>query len=170
VLQGLGGRVGYILEGGAARIGVESTIVDIRDEAQPILLRPGAITREQLERVLGVEVRRKRPAAAGRPMVAPGLMARHYSPRTAVELHQHLGAPTRATDAYVYFERPSRADAAGNVFSLSKNGSLRSAAQRLFALLRQLDDGRFRRIHIELAPGGGLADAINDRLRRAAAR
>ena len=106
--------------------------------------------------------------------MAPGLLLRHYSPRTRVELHPALPAagaigPAR-DEAWVYLRRPGAGRMSPNVFWLDERGNLRGAARRLFATLRKLDALKFRRIHVELAPETGLGLAINDRLRRAAAR
>jgi L-threonylcarbamoyladenylate synthase len=172
VRDGLGGKIRHILEGGAARIGVESTIVDLRHPGRPQLLRPGAITLAELERALGQQVLPPPGAAPATPkkgQLAPGLLARHYSPRTPVELHERLVASDDATQAFVFIQKP-RGRRRGNIFWLDPRGNLRGAARALFATLRKLDALRFKRIHVELAPGDGLAQAINDRLRRAAAR
>jgi L-threonylcarbamoyladenylate synthase len=82
VRSGLGRRIGHILDGGPARVGLESTIVDLRDPKAPRLLRPGMITRRQIEKVLrcklaGLSGRSAKPGAA---QIAPGQLARHYSP------------------------------------------------------------------------------------------
>jgi L-threonylcarbamoyladenylate synthase len=179
VRSGLRGRVRYILDGGPSAIGLESTIIDLRDERHPRLLRPGAITVSQLERVLGRRVPTHSSPLGNKSgnaaMIAPGMLKRHYSPRTPMVLHRRLSEASvrksETTEAWVSLSG-KRGAASGkrtrNYFSLSPRGDLHTAARRLFALLRELDDGRFRKIHIELARGGGLADAINDRLRRAA--
>ncbi len=175
VRDGLGKRIRHILDGGPTRIGVESTIVDLRDPARPRLLRPGAVTREELARALGCPVRdaSRRKARPAQAQLAPGMLARHYSPRTPVTLHRRFprNAPTTGDrrEAWVYFVS-STPRSAKNVIALTTNGDLRVAARRLFSTLRALDARGFARIHVELAPGGGLADAINDRLRRAASR
>ena len=110
---------------------------------------------------------------APKQQVAPGLLARHYSPRTPVTLHRQIKAAPEAQEAYVYFQRPKNlkgaAAKATNVFWLDRDGDHARAARRLFALLRELDGQGFRRLHVELAPEAELAEAINDRLRRAAA-
>ena len=172
VRAGLGKKIRLILDGGPAKIGIESTIVDLRDPSRPRLLRPGAITQTQLERVLGVQVGVARRAAPG-AQLAPGLLSRHYSPRTPLELHARLDArvvkQSAASEAWLFFARPAGITAK-NILWLDARGDGRNAARRLFAMLRALDDGRFSRIHVELASTGPLAEAINDRLQRAAAR
>lgn len=171
VKSGLGDRIRFILDGGPSRIGLESTIVDMRNPRRPRLLRPGAITRQQLEEVLGHRVadapRTRKPVNAAQ--LAPGMLTRHYSPRTPVLLHRTTPPPSVEEDAYIYVRRPT-SRIRRNVFWLDDRGDLRAAARRLFALLRDIDRAGFRRIHMQLVPGEGLADAINDRLRRAAAR
>jgi L-threonylcarbamoyladenylate synthase len=175
VRHGLAGKISHILDGGAARVGLESTIVDVRDPKRPRLLRPGAITLAELERTLGRKIARRRgDTGTGKKnavLLAPGLMARHYSPRTPVALHESISATEarHPDEAWVLIAKPARRSGA-NVFWLDPRGNLRGVARRLFATLRRLDDGRFKKINVELAHGHGLADAINDRLRRASAR
>jgi L-threonylcarbamoyladenylate synthase len=172
VRQGLGNRIQHILDGGQTQIGLESTIVDIRDERRPRLLRPGAITQSDLERTLGCRVtivKRSATPKISKAQEAPGMLARHYSPRTPLTLHRRIVKSASKNDAWVYFQRPIN-NAGRNVFWLDPSGNLHGAARRLFSTLRKLDAAGFRRIHIELAPGHGLADAINDRLRRAATK
>lgn len=173
VTHGLGHRIKYVLDGGATTIGLESTIVDLRNEKRPRLLRPGAITREQLEAVMGcrVSVVHKRPARNDhQAQAAPGMLKRHYSPRTPVSLHRRIRKIGPASEAFVFFRRPSTGADGANVFWLDETGDTTVVARKLFAVLRHLDGAGFQRLHVELAPGCGLADAINDRLRRAAAR
>jgi L-threonylcarbamoyladenylate synthase len=173
VRQGLGSRIRSILDGGPSQIGLESTIVDMRDPGRPRLLRPGAVTRREIEKVLGVGL----ASGGGRTgrrnvaQVAPGLMKRHYSPRTPVVLHERI-APAAARKgpadvAWLFVSGPGPS-AGRNFFCLDQRGDLRVAARRLFSTLRHLDEAGFRLINAELARGEGLAEAINDRLRRAA--
>lgn len=174
VRQGLGRRIKYIIDGGPSQIGLESTIVDLRQPEKPVLLRPGAITQAELERTLGRRVTfRRRPAAKAEArggQLAPGMLERHYSPRTPVVLHAALGGNDHRAprEAFVFMGKPPRAQGP-NIFWLDRRGELSGVARRLFATLRKLDAMNFKVIHVELAPGDGLADAINDRLRRAAA-
>ena len=84
VRTGLGDKISHILDGGPCAIGLESTIVDLRDPRKPRLLRPGAVTLAELSRTLGIRVRPAPTRARAGGQLAPGLLARHYSPRTAV--------------------------------------------------------------------------------------
>lgn len=175
VREGLGSAIGHILDGGPCRHGLESTIVDVRDPGRPALLRPGVITAEQLSRVLGVPVSAgSRRRKSGMPALAPGLLARHYSPLRPMLLHRRItaamAARARPDEAWICFRRPDWAGAAQNVFWLSARGDVGEAGRRLFALLRRLDKASWTRLHVELAPADGPGLAINDRLRRAAAR
>jgi len=175
VRAGLGARISHILDGGSCRVGLESTIVDLRDPEHPRLLRPGAITRAELERVLGRPVARPGPAGrANAAQLAPGLLKRHYSPNTPIVLHERLGradvAAGKPGEAWVFLAKPPGARG-GEIFWLDARGDLRGVARRLFALLRRLDHAGFTTLHFECpASDEGLAQAINDRLRRAAAR
>jgi L-threonylcarbamoyladenylate synthase len=72
-------------------------------------------------------------------------------------------------EAWLCFRKPRWAAGAKNIFWLSAAGDLRQAGRRLFALVRRLDRGGWKRLHAELAPSAGPGAAINDRLRRAAA-
>jgi L-threonylcarbamoyladenylate synthase len=172
----LGLKVRHILDGGPSRIGLESTIVDLRRPGRPSILRPGAITAAQVARTLGVPVgRSRRPAGGGR--VAPGQFPRHYSPRTPVSLHGRLTrrmAADAAGEAWLFLGRPRwKGPDPGrhrNVFWLDPRGDPGRAARRLFATLRRLDRGGFARIHVERPTGPGIAEALRDRLTRAAAR
>jgi L-threonylcarbamoyladenylate synthase len=173
VAKSLGGKVRHILDGGPSAIGLESTIVDLRDPGRPAILRPGAVTRAEIARTLGVPVSAHQGSRGGRgARIAPGQMPRHYSPRTPVVLHARISrraAQAAPDEAWLFVARPSGARAK-NVFWLDAKGDLPQAARRLFAVLRKLDEGAFRRIHVERPVGGGLAEALRDRLTRAAKR
>ena len=160
----LGDRVALILDAGASERGLESTIVDATGKV-PVLLRPGAVTIEEIECVTGCA-----PALAGalsdagRP-TAPGQLASHYAPQAAVRLHATSVAPGEALLAF----GPSPPPHAGPMINLSPRGDLAEAAARLFSALRQLDATGARTLAVMAIPETGLGAAINDRLRRAAA-
>jgi L-threonylcarbamoyladenylate synthase len=155
----LGGRVAMILDGGACRVGVESTVLDLSGE-RPVLLRPGGVAVESLEAALGVAV--VLPAADPTAPRSPGQLESHYAPGLPVR----LGACCpKAGEALLAFG-PAPADATLN---LSPAGDLEEAAANLFAMLRALDRPEFTAIAVMPVPEHGLGLAINDRLRRAAA-
>jgi len=176
VADGLGNRIDYILDGGAAAIGVESTILDLRNPRMPRVLRPGAISRAELERVLGRRVSERRQVAKAKTSApAPGMLSRHYSPRTKLTLVTSLRvseAALQPKEAFLFFQKPTRLSrGVKNIFWLSEKGKFGEAAKNLFAQLRRLDRAGWSQLHAERAPGeAGLARAINDRLTRAAAR
>jgi L-threonylcarbamoyladenylate synthase len=177
VREGLGRRIAHILDGGPSAIGLESTIVDLRNPDRPALLRPGAVTREEIERVLGRKLGAGRRAGSARAQVAPGQLTRHYSPRTKVVLHTRLSRATALRggprDAWLFLARPAGTaehPLPPNIFWLDQAGDLRRAARGLFGMLRRLDRGAFETIHVEVPSGGGLAEAMRDRLGRAAAK
>ena len=199
VRESLGTKIAFILDGGESVIGLESTILDLRDPRRPGILRPGAISAEAIGRVLGRRVRVSARAGVGKgsdggvhtAVVAPGMLSKHYSPRTPVVLHARLTekavTSAAADEARLFVFKPAgkragekktslarRAKARGNVFWLAEkdgDGGLAEAARALFATLRRLDRGKWKRIHAERAPGkDALALAINDRLTRAAAK
>jgi L-threonylcarbamoyladenylate synthase len=140
------------LDGGACRVGLESTVVALLDV--PRLLRPGAVTRAEIEAVVGplhdAEADAKR---------SPGRMTRHYAPNAPMRLN--ASAP-KAGEAYLGF------GAHGGDLNLSPSGDLREAAANLFAHLRAADRTQPSAIAVAPIPNEGLGEAINDRLRRAA--
>lgn len=180
VKDSLGAKIRFILDGGPSTIGLESTILDLRNPRRPMLLRPGAIARAELEAVLGRRVFMGPRQSPGSDMaaVAPGLLSRHYSPRTPLVLHTRLQTtavtPVAAGELFLFQRRPNPPTGrtlAPNIYWLSATGSLSESAQALFARLRDLDRSGQKRIHAELAPGkSALALAINDRLIRAASK
>ncbi len=181
VREGLSGTaLRSVLDGGECRVGVESTILDLSQPGRPRLLRPGGLPVEEIERVLGRPVSRPRPArlSAATAAPAPGMLARHYSPRTPLSLHPRLDGAFLARlpgdEAVLLLRRPADAPARGadpRLRWLSEDGELATIARHLFAELRALDGAGWRRLHAELPAGGeGLAPAIRDRLTRAAAK
>ena len=157
-----GGEVAMILDGGRTAHGLESTILDARGEA-PVLLRPGAVTAEAIEAALGVKVTRSN-GDAQRPS-APGQLTSHYAPRAGVRLEARDVRPGEALLAF----GPAPPPASGPVINLSPSGDLAEAAANLFAALRTLDASGAEAIAVMPIPGEDLGEAINDRLRRAAA-
>jgi L-threonylcarbamoyladenylate synthase len=145
-----------ILDGGACTVGLESTVLDVSGE-MPRLLRPGSVTREQLEALVGpIEL-----AGHGDAITAPGMLASHYAPAAPVRLNA-----TDLRDGEVGLDFAGQL---GSGSDLSPAGDPVEAAARLFALLRALDRPGVSAIAVAPVPEAGLGAAINDRLRRAAA-
>ena len=167
VQNDLTGRIDLIVDGGAVEVGVESTIVGCFDE--PMLLRPGGVPRGEIERVLGralVQPPEDADNDTSQPL-APGMLASHYAPRTAVRLNASSVQPGEALLAFGPATVPG-VDAARSVMNLSARGDLNEAAANLFGYLRTLDTKGAHRIAVMPVPGHELGEAINDRLRRAA--
>jgi L-threonylcarbamoyladenylate synthase len=157
VAEGL--NVDLILDGGATQLGLESTIVGF-DGEKPVLLRPGAISRQEIEAVVG-----KLSQPAGEKISSPGQMRSHYAPRARMRLD---ATDARADEALLAFG-PHVPAGARVTRNLSARGDLVEAAANLFAMLRDLDASGAASIAAMPIPEQGLGEAINNRLRRAAA-
>ena len=167
VLSDLGGAVDLIVDGGATAIGVESTIVACLGD--PVLLRPGGVPREAIERALARTVAAPpggTVARDGAPL-APGMLASHYAPRTPLRLDAVNVEPGEALLGFGP-ELAQGANKAMRVLNLSPRSDLVEAAANLFAHLRTLDGAGAKTIAVMPIPGQSLGEAINDRLTRAA--
>ena len=153
VAEGLGEKIDMILDDGRTPLGLESTVIGF-DGDRPVLLRPGAVTREAIEAVVGPL------GQAGDRITSPGQLASHYAPRARLRLN----ARTAESDEVLL----GFGDAPDAALNLSARGDLAEAAANLFAMLRVLDT-RGRAIAVSPIPQNGLGEAINDRLQRAAA-
>ncbi|MDZ4373011.1 MAG: L-threonylcarbamoyladenylate synthase [Phenylobacterium sp.] len=152
-LEETGAFAAAALDGGACEVGLESTVVGLLDAAR--LLRPGAVTRAQIEAVIGPLAE-----AADDAKRSPGRLTRHYAPNAPVRLDV---AKPRPGEAWLSFGP----DGAGP-WNLSPNADLAEAAANLFAYLRAADRTGPVGIAVAPIPHDGLGEAINDRLRRAA--
>jgi L-threonylcarbamoyladenylate synthase len=161
VVEGLAGKVEYVLDGGPCQVGVESTVLDLTGE-RPMLLRPGAVLADEIAAVLGVNVLTAQTAQDEGARKSPGQLSSHYAPRLPVRLNAGGAEPG---EVLLGFGPGAPAD----VQNLSASGDLTEAAANLFAFLRTADQSIYRRIAIMAIPETGLGIAINDRLRRAAA-
>ena len=153
VADALREKVDFILDGGPAMLGLESTVIGFEDD-RPVLLRPGAIARDDIEAVIGPL------GKAGPAIQSPGQLESHYAPSAALR----LDASKAEQDEVLLGFGPSREA----TLNLSPAGDLKEAAANLFAMLRKLDK-QATRIAVSPIPQTGLGEAINDRLRRAAA-
>lgn len=170
VAADLDGRIDVIVDGGTTPMGIESTVVACRD-GHVALLRPGGVPRVDVERVLGRAVPLSTTAgdSGGVPSPqAPGMLASHYAPRARVRLD---AVTVEAGEALLAFGAvlPRDAGDATAVLNLSVRGDTVEAAANLFGHLRRLDGAGVRAIAVMPVPDEGLGEAVNDRLRRAAA-
>jgi L-threonylcarbamoyladenylate synthase len=159
----LGARIPLIVDGGPTPVGLESTIVKA-DGGAMMLLRPGGVPAEEIEKVIGKPLRRG--GASG--VEAPGMLASHYAPHAAMRLDAREVRPGAALLAF----GPGRIAGSENavaIRNLSPSGDLGEAAANLFTMLRELDASGAAAIAVEPIPATGLGEAINDRLARAAA-
>ncbi len=164
----LGDRIDFILDGGPCEVGVESTIVSFFEKG-PRLLRPGGVPLEEIESIIGkVEinsVNEERPSA-------PGMLPRHYAPRTPIVLswsEKDLVAFKDKDIGLLAFQESKHFLKFSCVEVLSKKGDFREAAANLFSAIRRLDALNLDLILAEPIPEVGLGRAIMDRLRRATA-
>jgi L-threonylcarbamoyladenylate synthase len=165
----LGSEVDLVIDGGAARVGVESTIVDLTRK-EPVVLRPGGVPREELERVLGCKV----SLAKGGAVRAPGTLRSHYAPRAGVLLAEPGEAIARALalssdGARVAVAVPEGVDVPEALICLRIPGEVEGLARELYALLRAIDAAGVDIGVVSVPREEGLGLAIVDRLRRAAA-
>jgi L-threonylcarbamoyladenylate synthase len=154
-LEETGEAAAAALDGGPCAVGLESTVVALLDQAR--LLRPGAVTRAEIEALIGPLAEAEADAKR-----SPGRLARHYAPKAPVRLEAQAPAPG---EAYLAF---GPAAAGERVWNLSPAGDLAEAAANLFAHLRAADRSGPSAIAVAPIPGAGLGEAINDRLKRAA--
>jgi L-threonylcarbamoyladenylate synthase len=159
VLADLRGRIDMVIDAGPCPLGVESTIVACLGE--PTLLRPGGLPRDEIERVLGQPL--AVAAVDDETPLAPGMLSSHYAPKARLRLDAETAHPDEALLAF------GPAPAASITLNLSPRGDLIEAAANLFSHLRALDASGAIRIAVMKVPHEGLGEAINDRLKRAAA-
>ena len=179
VLHDHDGKIDAIVDGGPCRVGVESTIVDLTEE-RPRLLRPGGITPEQLTAVLGDLVIDKAVTAQidkDAVVKAPGMKYRHYAPaepvvivagsreKAAAYIHRHF-APG---DRVLCFDEELPLYADCNPLSYGKESNVGTLSAGLFAALRELDDASITKVYARCPVGGGVAYAVQNRLKKAAA-
>jgi len=183
----LGEKVDFIIDGGRTAIGLESTVLDLSRE-KPYLLRHGGTSIEAIESIIGkVELSTDTPRKiAGEEEaqeildtpLSPGQLKSHYAPGTSLLLHKkgELSAlPHKKDEGRLYFSMPPEYSALSeetrkHVRVLSVQGKLNEAAANLFDMLHELDMMGLKIIRAEEAPEASLGAAINDRLRRAAAK
>jgi L-threonylcarbamoyladenylate synthase len=169
VREQLGDQVDLVLDGGPCAVGVESTILSFSGKA-PEILRPGGLTVEEIESVIGkVDIRK----FAEKKPEAPGMLLTHYAPRTPIILQpsgQKADELKGRKVGLLAFRKPEEDMGIQHVEILSEKGNLREAAANLFAAIRRLDSLNLDLIVAETVPQEGLGRAIMDRLRRASGK
>jgi L-threonylcarbamoyladenylate synthase len=159
VAAGLAGAVDLVIDGGPCPVGIESTVIGF-DGEEAVLLRPGAIARSEIEPLTGAL---KKPRRGG--IASPGMLKSHYAPNAQLRLNV---CAVQAGETLLAFGGNIPQGAAATAY-LSPSGDTREAAANLFAMLRALDAAGPETIAVMPIPDDGLGEAINDRLRRAAA-
>ncbi|MCU0435121.1 MAG: L-threonylcarbamoyladenylate synthase [Bacteroidia bacterium] len=163
VADQLYGKVPYILDGGPSEVGVESTVVTVRND-KVVVLRLGGITLEQLREVAGeVELDINE---SSNPQ-SPGQLKSHYAPRIPLKWGIPATQPPLEKVAVLCLQQPPAWSNIVSVETLSATGNLAEAARNLFAAMRRLDETDAQCIFAERMPETGLGKAINDRLKRA---
>ena len=173
------GKIDAIVDGGPCRVGVESTIVDLTDE-RPRLLRPGGITPEQLMEVLGDLVIDKAVTAQidkDAVVKAPGMKYRHYAPQEPVVIvagsrekaAQYIKRHFVPGDRVLCFQEELPLYQDCNPLAYGKESQVETLSAGLFAALRELDDASIHQVYARCPVGGGVAYAVQNRLKKAAA-
>ena len=173
------GRIDAIVDGGACRVGVESTIVDLTD-ARPRLLRPGGIGPEQLIEVLGDLVVDKAVTSQidkDEVVKAPGMKYKHYAPQSEVVIvggsrenaARYIRAHFEPGDRVLCFEEELPLYEGCNPLSYGQEADVNTLSAGLFAALRELDDASIHQVYARCPVGGGVAYAVQNRLKKAAA-
>lgn len=160
VRQGLGDAVDLVIDGGPCRVGIESTVLSLAGQ-RPVLLRPGMVSREQIEALIG-PVALPGTVSDGEAHAAPGQHSKHYSPKARLR----LGTPESVEGvAYLWWavERPSQ-------FAVRMPNDPDRYAAMLYDTLHRADALGVREIVVEPVPFGADWDGIRDRLQRAAAK
>jgi len=157
VKDDFGKKIKYILEGGRSKIGVESTIIDLREK--PKILRLGGLDLKNIQKILGKKISiNNNPSKIS----SPGQSKIHYSPGIPIRLNVKKIGKNEAC-LFIKKKRINRA----NYFFLSKKGNLREAAKNLYSTLRTIKKNKYKSIAVFKIPNKGLGKTINDRLLRA---
>ena len=157
VKEDFGKKVKFVLEGGRSSIGLESTIIDIRNK--PKILRLGGLEIATIEKVLDKKILvNNKPSKIS----APGQIKLHYSPGLPIRLN---AKNTKDNEAFLLIKKKKKAQP--NHFYLTKTSNLKEAAKNLYAILRKIKKNKYKSIAVAKIPNKGLGKTINDRLVRA---
>ena len=157
VKDDFGKKIKYILEGGKSSIGLESTIIDLRNK--PKILRLGGLEISNIQRELNKKILINNISSK---IVVPGQFKLHYSPGIPIRLNVKK---IKKGEAYLLIKK--KKENKSNYFFLSKKGNLNEAARNLYSILRKIKKSKYKSIAVGKIPNGGLGKTINDRLMRA---
>ena len=157
VLDDFGNKIKYILEGGKSSIGIESTIIDLRNK--PKILRLGGLQISNIKKILNKKIYLKNYPSK---ISAPGQFKLHYSPGIPIRLNVKK---VKDNEAYLLIKKNKKIKK--NYFFLSKKGDLRESAKNLYSVLRIIKKNKYRSIAVKKIPNKGMGAVINDRLIRA---
>ena len=157
VKEDFGNKIKYILDGGKCNVGLESTIIDLRDK--PVVLRLGGLEISKIEKVL---CRRIKININANKKTAPGQSHLHYSP--GIPLRMNVVKPKK-DEAYILLKK--KKIYYSNYFYLSKKNNLKEAAKNLYSCLRKIKNKGYKSIAVEKIQSIGIGQSINDRLERA---
>ena len=173
VLDQLGNRIDYILDGGNCNVGLESTIISFMDEANPCILRLGGITKAEIEAIIGNVSenihQNSNPSA-------PGQLDQHYSPFCKLKELENANIENLQNSTLLFYSPESKNCVQFinqkeilnfQALYFTENNTETQAASNLFSILRDLDSKGLSEVYFEWAPNEGLGLAINDRLKRA---
>ena len=158
VREDFGKKIKYVLEGGKSSLGLESTIIDLRN--RPKILRLGSMEISIIKKTL-----KKKIYLINNPskIYSPGQLKLHYSPGIPIRLN---AKKSKINEAYLLIKKKKKTQI--NHFFLSKNGNLKEAAKNLYSLLRKVKKDNYQSIAVDKIPNKGIGRTINDRLIRAA--
>ena len=157
VREDFGKKIKYVLEGGRSSIGVESTIIDVRNK--PKILRLGGLEISSIQKILNQKIKiNSNPSKIS----TPGQFKLHYSPGIPLRLNVKK---VKDNEAYLLIRKTKKIKP--NYYFLSKKGDLREAAKNLYSILRKIKKDKYKSIAVSKVPNKGLGKTINDRLTRA---
>ena len=157
VKEDFGDKIKYILDGGKCNIGIESTIIDLRDK--PEILRLGGVEVSKIKKILGKTIK---ITTNPKEKSAPGQSKLHYSP--GIPLRMNIKKPKK-NEAFILLKKNKNTYL--NYFYLSKKNNLKEAAKNLYSLLREIKNKGYKSIAVEKIQNLGVGQTINDRLKRA---
>ena len=157
IKEDFGNKIKYILDGGKCNIGLESTIIDLRDK--PTVLRLGGLEVSKIEKILGEKIRINKNT---KKKIAPGQSKLHYSP--GIPLRINVIKPKK-NEAYILLKKKKILPS--NYFYLSKKNNLKEAAKNLYSILRKIKNEGYKSIAVEKIRNIGIGQSINDRLKKA---